>query len=48
VEGAELLGLAVEEVGLCLDVILLAEGLADLLFVTCEDAAHGSNWQRTI
>lgn len=41
VEGAELLGLAMEEVGLRLDVVLLAEGLADLLFVAGEDAAHG-------
>lgn len=47
-EGAELLGLAVEEVGLGLDVVLLTQGLADLLFVAGEDAAHRSNWQRTI
>jgi hypothetical protein len=40
VKGAELLCLSVEEVGLRLDVVLLAQGFADLLFVATQVAAH--------
>ncbi len=39
-EGAELLCLSVEEVRLRLDVVLFTQGLADLLLVATQVAAH--------
>ena len=39
-EGAELLRATMEQVGLRLDIVLLSQGLRNLLFVSTEGTAH--------